>query len=117
MSQPHSAEQLLRRAYEAFNARDIEGALALMHSDVDWPNAMEGRREHGHEAVRVYWTRQFGLIDSHVAPVGFSEDDEGRVVVDVHQVVRDTAGGLISDGRVQHVYTLREGLIERMDVR
>jgi ketosteroid isomerase-like protein len=78
MSQPHSAEQLLRRAYDAFNARDVDGALALMHPDVDWPNAMECRREHGHEAVCAYWTRQFGLIDSHVEPVGFSEDGEGR---------------------------------------
>ena len=29
MSDPQ--EQLLRRAYEAFNARDIEGTLATMH--------------------------------------------------------------------------------------
>ncbi len=111
------SEELLRRAYHAFNARDIDGALALMHRDVDWPNAMEGRRVHGHDAVRAYWTRQFGLIDSHVEPVGFSEDDEGRIVVDVHQVVHDAAGELISDRHVEHVYTLRAGLIERMDVR
>jgi hypothetical protein len=36
------AAQRLRRAYEAFNARDVEAALALMHSDVDWPNAIKG---------------------------------------------------------------------------
>lgn len=117
MSPPDSPEQLLRRAYDAFNARDIDAAVALMHADVDWPNAMEGGRELGREAVRAYWTRQFGLIDSHVEPVGFSEDEQGRIVVDVHQVVRGTAGELISDRRVEHVYTLREGLISRMDVR
>lgn len=27
-------EQLLRQAYEAFNARDIEAALAFVHPDV-----------------------------------------------------------------------------------
>jgi ketosteroid isomerase-like protein len=112
-----SAEQFLRRAYAAFNARDIEGALALMHPDVDWPNGMEGGREHGHDAVRSYWTRQFGLIDSHVEPVGFAEDDEGRFVVDVDQVVRDLDGELLSEQRVRHVYTLRDGLIARMDIR
>ena len=117
MSPPDSPEQLLRLAYDAFNARDIEGALALMHADVDWPNAMEGRREHGHDSVREYWTRQFGLIDSHVEPVAFSEDDEGRIVVEVHQVVRHPDGEVISDRIVQHDYTLRAGLIERMDVR
>ena len=44
---------LLRRAYEAFNARDIEAVLSLLQPDVDWPNVMEGGREHGHEAVRA----------------------------------------------------------------
>ena len=88
-----------------------------MHPDVDWPNGMEGGREVGHDAVRAYWTRQFGLIDSQVEPISFSDDDEGRVVVEVDQVVRDLDGELLSEGRVQHVYTLREGLIARMDIR
>jgi ketosteroid isomerase-like protein len=78
---------------------------------------MEGGRELGHEAVRAYWTRQFRLIDSHVEPVGFSEDEPGRVVVDVDQVVRKLDGELLSEQRVQHVYTLRDGLIVRMDIR
>jgi hypothetical protein len=110
-------ERLLRRAYDAFNARDIDAALACAHTDVDWPNGMEGGREHGHSAVRDYWTRQFGLIDSHVEPLRFTPDDEGRIVVDVHQVVRDLDGNLVSEQDVQHVYTLRDGLIERMDIR
>ena len=110
-------EGLLRRAYDAFNARDIDGALTLMHADVDWPNGMEGGREHGHAAVREYWTRQFGLIDGRVEPEGFSVDEEGHIVVDVHQAVRDLDGELISDGYVKHVYTVRDGLIARMDIR
>jgi hypothetical protein len=109
-------EALLRRAYEAFNARDLDGALALMHRDVDWPNGMEGGRERGHAAVRAYWARQFGLIDSHVEPEGFELDADGRIVVDVHQIVRDLEGTLVSDGRVRHVYTFRDGLVERMDI-
>jgi len=32
---------LLSSAYDAFNARDIAAALAIMHPDVDWPNGME----------------------------------------------------------------------------
>jgi len=109
-------EELLRRAYEAFNARDVDAVLALMHPDVDWPNGMEGGRVLGRAAVREYWTRQFEMIDSRVEPEGFATDAEGRVVVDVHQVVRDTAGELLSDGRVEHVYTIRDGLVERMEI-
>ena len=110
-------EQLLLRAYEAFNARDIEAAIALMHPDVDWPNAMEGTRVHGHDGVRDYWTRQFTAIQSRVEPRGLTADPDGRVVVDVHQVVHDTAGVLLADTMVQHVYTIRDGLVTRMDVR
>jgi hypothetical protein len=106
----------LRRAYAAFNARDIDRALAVMHPDVDWPNGMEGGRELGHDAVRDYWTRQFGVIDSHVEPESFADVD-GKIVVKVHQVVRDLDGELLSDQQVEHVYTLRDGLIARMDIR
>jgi hypothetical protein len=117
MSVSAADQQLLQRAYEAFNARDIEAAIALMHADVDWPNAMEGTRVHGHGGVRDYWTRQFTIIRSRVEPDGFAYDRDGRVVVDVHQVVHDTAGELLADRRVQHVYTIRDGLVARMDVR
>jgi SnoaL-like domain len=87
-----------------------------MHPDVDWPNGMEGGRERGHDAVRAYWMRQFGLIDSHVEPIGFEVEDEDRIAVDVHQVVRELDGTLLSDSTVRHVYTFRDGLVERMDI-
>ena len=109
-------EQLLRRAYEAFNARDIEGALAFLHPDVDWPNGMEGGRVLGRDAVRAYWTRQFGMIDSHVEPLGFTVEPDGRIGVDVHQVVRNLDGELLSDGRVRHVYEFRDGVVASMEI-
>ena len=110
-------ERFLRDLYAAFNARDLDAALAGMNPDVDWPNAFEGGRVHGTAAVRAYWTRHFTLVDPRVEPEGFGLDDEGRTVVEVHQVVRDPQGNLLADNRVQHVYTLRDGLVERMDVR
>ena len=110
------SEDLLRQAYAAFNDRDIEGALALMHPEVDWPNGMEGGRVHGRDEVRKYWERQFSLIDSRVEPEAFEELPGGRVSVTVHQRVRDVHGRPISDGHVRHVYELRDGLITRMDI-
>ncbi|HET7550932.1 MAG TPA: nuclear transport factor 2 family protein [Gemmatimonadaceae bacterium] len=107
---------LLEHAYAAFNARDIDAALSAMHPDVDWANGMEGGRVLGHAAVRDYWTRQWQMIDPHVEPVGFS-DDAGRIVVDVHQVVRDLSGAVIADLMVQHVYTMDGGLVRRMEIR
>jgi hypothetical protein len=110
-------EALLRRTYAAFNARDVDAVIATMHPAVDWPNAWEGGRVCGHADVREYWSRQFASIDPQVQPVGFATDPDGRVVVDVRQVVRDGDGTLLFDGLVQHVYTLRDGLVARMDAR
>jgi len=107
----------LTTAYEAFNARDIERALATMHPAVEWPNGMEGGWLHGHDAVRAYWTRQWGMIDPHVEPRRFSTAEPGRVVVDVHQVVRDRAGTIVTDQMFQHVYDIENGLIRRMEIR
>ena len=110
-------EALLRSAYSAFNARDIDAALELMHPEVDWPNAWEGGRVVGHAAVRDYWSRQFAAISSDVEPVRFTQEPDGSITVDVHQVVHDVATGeLISDSTVRHSYQLRDDMIMRMDV-
>ena len=112
-----STTELLKEAYAAFNRRDIDGVLALMIADVDWPNGMEGGRVQGREQVRAYWTRQWAVADPHVEPVRIAEDDSGDTVVEVHQVVRDLAGKILADLMVLHVYRIRDGLIERMDIR
>jgi ketosteroid isomerase-like protein len=109
-------EQHLRDIYAAFNARDIDAVIAALDPDVDWPNAWEGGRLHGREAVRDYWTRQFAAIDGRVEPQRIAPTDDGRVAVEVHQVVRSPAGEVLADRTVTHVYKLRDGLVERMDV-
>jgi hypothetical protein len=109
--------ELLTFVYDAFNRREIDPILALMHPEVEWPNGMEGGWVHGHEGVRAYWTRQWGIVNPHVEPVRFEIDNDGRVVVDVHQVVRDLTGSVLLDRTVQHVYLIRDGLIRRMDIR
>ena len=88
-----------------------------MRPDVNWPNGMEGGRVHGCDEVRAYWRRQWGILDPHVEPVGMQDNENGNTVVDVHQVVRDLSGNILVDQIVQHVYSIRDGLIERMDIR
>jgi len=112
-----SEEARLTRTYAAFNARDVDTVLALMHPDVDWPNGMEGGRVVGHRAVRDYWMRQWAIIDPHVEPRRFDVESDGRIAVEVHQVVRDRDGKVVKDGTVQHVYTFEDGLIKSMEIR
>jgi nuclear transport factor 2 (NTF2) superfamily protein len=110
-------EETLQSVYEAFNARDIDRVLGAMHPDVDWPNGWEGGRVYGHEAVRDYWTRQWKVLDPIVTPVGFHNDGAGRIVVDVHAVIRDRDGKLLADETIEHVYTMESGLVRSMEIR
>jgi hypothetical protein len=105
-----------QRLYDAFNARDLDALLALMSAEVDWPNAWKGGRLIGREAVREYWTAQWAEIDPRVEPLSVNERTDGSLAVQVRQVVRALDGQLLSDGEVLHVYRIRDGLIERMDV-
>jgi ketosteroid isomerase-like protein len=111
-------EEVLRETYRAFNNRDIDAVLERLSPDVDWPNAWEGGRVVGHDAVRDYWTRQFAEISGHVEPEAFTEEPDGAVTVDVHQVVHDAKSGeLLSDSRIRHRYWFDEdGLVTRMEV-
>jgi ketosteroid isomerase-like protein len=113
-----SAEiEMLQRVYAAFNQREIETVLVEMHPDVDWPNGMEGGRVLGTAGVRDYWRRQFELLDPRVEPQNFTAEADGRIAVDVHQVVHDRAGKLLANQMVQHVYEIRDGLIRSMEIR
>ena len=115
-NQPAPETELLRAAYAAFNARDIDTALALMTPEVEWPRAFKGGFVRGHEEVRAYWKEQWSEINPHVDPRAFHSEDAGRILVDVHQVVRDLAGAVLADERVGHRFTLAHGLIQAMEV-
>jgi ketosteroid isomerase-like protein len=113
-----SAEiELLQRMYAAFNRRDIESVLAAMQDNVDWPNGMEGGRVLGKAAVRDYWRRQFEMLDPNVEPKNFTKEADGRIAIDVHQVVHDRSGKLVVDQMIQHEYEIRDGLIQSMEIR
>jgi ketosteroid isomerase-like protein len=55
MSQEHV--ELIHRALDAFNRRDLDAVLAMLHGDVEFGSrlaAMEGGF-HGHEGIRRWW--------------------------------------------------------------
>jgi hypothetical protein len=114
--QPATDIELLRAAYAAFNARDIDAAVALMTPDVAWPKAFKGGYVRGPEEVRAYWTAQWREINPSVEPMAFYPEDAGPIVVEVHQVVRDLAGTVLADEHVGHRFTIADGLIHAMDI-
>jgi ketosteroid isomerase-like protein len=106
----------IRRVYDAFNRRDIDAALEVLAEDVVWANGWEGGYVIGRSAVREYWSRQFDVIQPRVEPEAVTVTDDGRVAVEVHQVVRSVNGDLLADQRVTHLYRFDGGKIARFDI-
>ncbi len=110
------AEALLTRLFEAYNRGDFATFSAGLHEDVDWPDQTRGGRLVGHAALRDYWDTNRQFIQIEVNPLAFVLEDDGRVRVEVNQVVRGLTGAAWSDIQVRQYYTLREGQVSRMDV-
>jgi len=91
-------------------------ALSTFHRDVEWPKAFEGGYVKGHEAIRDYWTRQWAEINPNVEPVEFHERPDGTMEIKVLQIVKDLEDNEIFNGFVKHIYTIRDGLLARMDI-
>ncbi|MET8908901.1 nuclear transport factor 2 family protein [Micromonospora sp. NPDC004551] len=114
---PAARQEHLRSLYAAFNRRDISAVLAALAPDVSWPNGWEGGTLRGHDQVRVYWMRQWAEIDPVVVPTEFHTEDDDRVTVTVHQVVRNLHGSVVTDQLVRHVYRFNDGLIVDMEIQ
>ncbi len=109
-------ENLIKRAYSAFNSRKINEALSTFHADVQWPKAFEGGYVNGHDEIREYWTRQWTEINPTVEPVEIKQRPDGLLEVTVHQIVKDLLGNIMFDGEVKHIYTLEDHLLRKMDI-
>lgn len=59
---------------------------------------------------------QWSEIGPNVEPLAFHPADDGRILVEVHQVVRDRAGTLLANERVVHRFAFEQDLIQGMEV-
>ncbi len=87
-----------------------------MAPDVDWPNGWEGGRLLGSDNVRQYWERQWAQVRPTTTVRGIVERPDGTVEAQVHMVVRDPAGTVLTRSDVVHVYEFAGPLVQRMSV-
>lgn len=111
--------EIVRDAYQAYNSRDIDGLLAYVTSDVNWPDGTTSdpdKRLHGPASLREYWQKQWDVTVTRDTPTEIIELPDGRVKVLLDQVVRNLAGEQVSTGRFEYVFELRDNLISRLDI-
>ena len=109
-------QKLIMHIYTAFNARNINAILQVMHPDIKWSRAWEGDYANGHDEVRAYLERQWKEINSKVTPIGFYELDNGNLEVEVDQLVKDLDGNVLFAGKVKHVYVIDNGMLKQMNI-
>ncbi len=108
-------EELLRRAYAAYDEQDADALLRLVGEDVDWPDDGAGRL-HGRAALRAYWLDQWTRTHTHDEPLEVTPLPDGRVEVRVEQVVRALDGSVLSTGHVVHRFGFDGDVIGRLDI-
>lgn len=107
---------VLERAYALFNLRDVEGILALVTEDVQWPDVLNAAVLRGKAALRPYWASQFAVANPQVQPTEFRPVGKDLVAV-IDQRVFDLHGQLLMPPTtVFHRFTFREALICRMAI-
>ena len=79
------SEEVVRRAVEAFLARDLDGILAVADEEIVLRSLLtEAERPlyHGHEGVRDWFRNVFGVFpDWQPRPTTATHDEDGAVVL------------------------------------
>lgn len=114
------ADGLVRRIFDAFNRRDVETVLRMLHRDIVFEPVSgtvmnEGRPYVGHSGVRLYfehvaehWQKlQVNPLQTRAA---------GVAVVTLGQVSGRGAGGLLDAAPTTWVFKFREGLIAQIQI-
>jgi ketosteroid isomerase-like protein len=108
---PRDNVEIVRRAYDAFNRRDFDAALADVDDAVRWTPifSVETAVLEGKEAVRVAWERQFESLDVSIEPVEIVAIDDSHVIVVARWTGRGSASGAPFDTNAAQLCTLRDG--------
>ncbi len=107
-------DETLVRLYSAYNAREIHHVLAAVHPDVEWPGSSPDVVVHGKDALLEHWARLWTESSPIVTPLRSKRLRGGLIRVDVHQVVSDLTGAVLTDELVTHTFRERDGLLDRM---
>jgi ketosteroid isomerase-like protein len=106
-------EAIIRETYDAFNARDIEGALRYLHDDVSWADG-EGGMLKGKSDVRKHWLEQWKDADPRVEITKSTRASDG-VVLSVRLRAR-APNGAITQNDLENVIRIENGRIREMRI-
>ena len=108
-----TAEELIRRFYEAFNDEDLEALVATLHPAVELVTARGPR--FGHEGARVWASREpGGELEQRVVLEGIREHGDRAVALIRRQWWWREKDELADEEELGALFEFRDGLIGRV---
>jgi ketosteroid isomerase-like protein len=113
-----SNAELVRRAYERFNARDADGLAELMAPDGElYPYAIDERRHdgyRGHDGLHQYITDVGTMFETFHVDIDEIQDAGDDVVLASGHIRGRTQDGVDIDMAAAWLWTIRDGRVLRM---
>jgi ketosteroid isomerase-like protein len=107
--------EIVRRLYQAMNARDVGGAAELIHPDAEWvpdSRVAEGPVR-GRENVIRFFVDRAEMFDQLFVEIERSWEKDDIVLVFLRVAGRGEASGAEFEIRIGHLWTVRDGLVVR----
>ncbi len=107
--------EIVRRVYEAMNARDFEAFDELADQDAEWiPDSRVGEGPvRGRESVLRFFTDRAEMFSEVRTEVERLWDRDDRVLAFIRVTGRGRQSEAPFDLRVGHLWTIRDGLVVR----
>jgi ketosteroid isomerase-like protein len=112
--------EILRRGYEAFAARGVDGFLEYIHPEFELVTppglALEPQTYRGHDGVRRYFETFYEAVDEiRVEPDEFIPVGD-KVIVPFRLSTRGRTSGIEASMRAVQVCQIRDGKAIRFDI-
>jgi ketosteroid isomerase-like protein len=110
-------EEVVRAAYDAFNQRDFDAALAFAHDSITWKPffAVDADIFKGKEEILAAFKRQIEALDATIEISELTALDETRVLVVGTWRGRGSGSGIPVEQAAAQVFTVSEGLIRSVE--
>lgn len=111
-----AAADIIIRLHEALDRRDLDAVTALMHPDARFRDYLDEGELVGRAAVRAFYQRLFETLAPNIDILMITEMPDGRLRAELQVSVHDRSGRLWSDSQVTVTYTIRDGLIQSVEL-
>jgi ammonia channel protein AmtB len=110
-------DETIVRLYRDLNARDLDAALARLHSEVQWERSGQSDTIEGMADVSAHVRRWWAEFDPELTPVRSRRARGGWIEVELRQILRDSRGNVVSESTIVHAFSERAGLFDRVVLR